>query len=270
MASLITSTVRTERLARIVREFPRETAGELDTWLNKNARTLISSSGKIPGLVQVTPPNSEGIRGTAAKKQGENAVSRDIWKVYATPGKIYALINKLADEKTAKRWYLLHKKDPKQALAWLRTSAPSVIRQMAIGWDGGAAHDKSRRKTGRVYLTTPRVIVLNGSAQIRRYIKERQKRVGLLASSIPTAAGSRFGTLNGVPAWVKRHSSRYGYVRDKRSGKKRTITLGITSSAIEDMQRRFRYVLNYRLAAMERELPYVAAALEKKLRARLK
>jgi len=51
MASLITSKVRTERLARIIRQFPRETMAEVDTWLNKNVRALISSSGKIPGLL---------------------------------------------------------------------------------------------------------------------------------------------------------------------------------------------------------------------------
>lgn len=269
MASLITSKVRTQRLAQILRQFPRETTAEVDVWLNKNVRALISSSGKVPGLVQVTPPHSAGIRGPAAKKQGENAVNRDVWKVYATPGKVYALLEKHADTKTAKRWYALYKRSPKEALGWLQNAAPSILLQMSIGWDAGAAHEKARRKNGRVYRTTPAVIVLNGSAQIRKYIKLRQKRVGLLAASIPAAAGNRFGSLNGVPAWVKRHSSRYGYVKDRRSGSRRTITLGITNSAIGDMQRRFRYVLNYRLSAMERELPYVARALEKKLRARL-
>lgn len=266
---MLLSNVRTQRLARIVRDFPRETSAELDTWLNKNVRSLISSSGRVPGLVQVTPPHSEGIRGQAAKKQGENAVARDIWKVYATPGKIYKLITEQADEKTAKRWYALFKRAPREALGWLQNSAPLSIRQMTIGWDDGAAHEKARRKNGRVYLKTPKVIVLKGTTQISRYIKQRQKRVGLLAAAIPSAAGTRYGKLGGVPAWISRHSSRYGYVKDKRSGSRRTITLGLRNSAIKDMQRRFSYVLNYRLNAMQRELPYVASALERKMRARI-
>ncbi len=135
---------------------------------------------------------------------------------------------------------------------------------MSIGWDGGAAHNKARRRDGRVHGRA-QVIVLDQLGSLRSYIRKRQKKVGLLAASVPAAVGARYGTLNGVPAWVKRHNSSYGYVREKRNSKGRTITLGITNRAIKDMQRRFTYVLRYRLKAWERQLPFLARKLERRL-----
>ena len=271
MAGLIISKVRMARLSRIVREFPLETRRELDPWLNKQARTLISSSGKVPGLVQVTPPHMAGVRGMEAKRVGEAAVTRDVWKVYATPRRIYELLQKSASTKVANRWWALHKRSPSEAIGWLENAAPAEIRRMTIGFDGGSAHEKARARNGRVHLTRPRVLVVSDSAAVGRYIRKRIRRVGLLASSIPSAAGSRFGRLGGVPAWISsRHSSRYGYVRESRSRTKRTIRIGLTNRAISDMQRRFNYVLAYRERAMRDELPYVARALEKKLRTRLR
>lgn len=269
MAGLITSKIRTERLVRIVREFPLSVRQELDPWLDKQVRSLISSSGKVPGLVQVTPPHMKGVRGMEAKRVGEKAVTRDVWKVYATPSKVYELLKKI-DAKQAGLWWSIYKRSPREALGWLDNAAPAQIRSMGIGFDGGTAHEKSRGRNGRVNLNRPKVIVISDTAAVGRYIRKKMKKVGLLAASVPSAAGTRFGKLGGVPAWVSRHSSRYGYVRDRRSAKKRTVTLGLTIRAVRDMQRRFTYVLQYRLEAMRRELPSVARALEKKLRARLR
>lgn len=270
MAGLITSKVRMERLSRIVREFPLETRTELDPWLNKQVRSLISSSGKVPGLVQVTPPHSQGVRGMDAKKTGEAAVTRDIWKVYATPRQVFSMLQQTAGVKVARYWWALFKNSPKEAVGWLQNSAPAEIRRMSVGFDGGAAHENARGRNGRVHLRRPSVMVITDTAAVGRYIRKRMKKVGLLAASIPSAAGGRFGKLGGVPAWVSRHSSRYGYVRDQRTRTTRVVRLGITSNAVKDMQRRFNYVLRYREAAMQRELPFVARALEKKLRGRLK
>ena len=270
MAGLITSKVRMERLTRIVREFPLGVRTELDPWIDKQIRSLISSSGKVPGLVQVTPPHMQGVRGMDAKRVGEAAVKRDIWEVYATPGKVYSMLLKAAGAKVANYWWALYKQAPREAVGWLEKSAPADIRRMSIGFDGGAAHEKARGRNGRVNLSRPSVMVISDTAAVGRYIRKRMKKVGLLAASVPSAAGGRFGKLGGLPAWVSRHTSRYGYVRDKRSRARRVVTLGMTNKAIQDMQRRFNYVLRYREAAMQRELPFVARALEKKLRSRLK
>lgn len=264
---MITMSVkRTKQLQSILERFSRESEKELDDWLDKNARALISSSGKVLGLVQMTPPFSQGVKGVAAKKQGEAAVMRDIWKVYATPSRIYEVLAKSAPWK-AKAWYALWKKDKSKSLAFLRANAPASIRSLSLGFDAGAAHAAARGKNGRV-KGGYRVIVTS-SAAVNRYAKTRQKNVGTLASSVPTAAGSSFGALKGIPKWISSKRSRYGYARRNRSGKKKSVTFGVTNSSVADMQRRFNYALEYRFKAMERELPYVARNLEKRLRSRL-
>jgi len=278
---MITMSVkRTKQLQSILERFPRESEKETDAWLDKNARALISSSGKVPGLVQVSPPFSEGpkttdaagnvtskrMKGGDAKKQGESAVMRDIWKVYATPSKIYEVLAK-ADPWKAKAWYALWKRDKAKSLAFLQKNAPASIRALSLGFDNGAAHIAARGKNGRV-KGGYRAIVTS-SAAVKRYVKTRQKNVGTLAASVPKAAGSSFGALKGVPKWISTKGSRYGYARRSKSGKRKSVTFGVTNSSVADMQRRFDYALGYRFKAMERELPYIARSLEKRLRSRL-
>jgi hypothetical protein len=161
----------------------------------------------------------------------------------------------------------LWKNDKAAAMRWLASNGSWKVRSLVQGWDGGTAHQAARGKNGRV-KGSYRVMVTNAS-QVKKYIKTRQRNVGILAASVPTAAGSKFGDLKGVPKWVSTKKSRYGYARGNKSGKKRSITLGLTNSAVNDMQRRFNDALGYRLKAMEREIPFVARSLEKKLRARL-
>lgn len=269
MAGPITCRVNVATIRRILQDFPREAAEHLDPWFEKQVRTLVSSSGKVPGLVQVTPPYGNGMKSIEAKKQGEAAVTRDIWKVYGSPSRVYELLRSYAGGAAAAKWWKLWKTSPLKAADWLESSSPSAIQSMKLGFDGGGEHQKWRGRNGRVNSEKPKRIVLFDVPEVRRYTKERMKFVGLLASSVPSAVGSRFGKLSGVPAWVSRHNSRYGYMQDQRSRGKRTVTLGIRNRAIKEMQRRFSYVLRYREQAMVREMSFVARALERKLRGRL-
>lgn len=265
---MIIATVSVQSLVGVIRQFPGKSGVTMDSFLEEQTRLLISSSGNVPGLVQVTPPHSAGVRGNAAKQQGEAAVAGDIHEVYATPGRVYKLMRSYAGEPAAARWWKLWKNDPAKARLFLQLSAPSAIQAMAIGFDGGAAHATARGRDGRV-RGRPRVIVLNELGALKKYVKKKQRNVGLLASSIPAAVGSRYGKLRGVPAWVLRHQASWGYVREVKSKRGRTIILGLTQSAIKDMQRRFTYVLSYRLKALERQLPFLVRKLEKRLQKEL-
>lgn len=81
----------TRELARF-KKFGPEGRVELRDFMRRHGRALISSSGSTPGIVQLSPPHSQGVRGQKAKVQGETAVSADINKVYGSPGKLYAKI----------------------------------------------------------------------------------------------------------------------------------------------------------------------------------
>ncbi len=104
---MIIATVNASRILGVIRQFPSTSGVTMDKFLEEQTRLLISSSGNVPGLVQVTPPHSAGVKGSAAKKQGDYAVSGDINQVYATPGRVYGIIMRYAGEPAAARWWKL-------------------------------------------------------------------------------------------------------------------------------------------------------------------
>ena len=219
----------------------------------------------IPRLDTATARQMIGPKLSPAHVEVEGVQRRD-WGEFREAGMVYAAIKKAKPTLAGVFWALISKKRFAAAAA-IAKSVPGIPAHLQNfqAFDDGAEHMKRRSRDGRVNSKRQSFVITDPSATLKRYIKKRQKNVGLLAASIPSAAGSKFGKLNGVPAWVSRHRSRYGYVRDTKGRNKRTITIGITGKAVKDMQRRFSYVVKYRLAAMERELPYVARAIERKL-----
>jgi hypothetical protein len=152
-------------------------------------------------------------------------------------------------------------------LASLASKIPQHLKDHRT-FDDGAQHKKRRGKNGRVNGVKPSFTITNSMA-MKAYRRRKIKNVGLLASAVPQAYNGRYGALRGVPAWVKRHAGKGGYVREQRGRSGRTVSIGITSSFVSDLQRRFNYVLKYRLAAIDRQLPYLARTFEKQLDAQL-
>jgi hypothetical protein len=253
----------------LIRRFPTTQNATMDSFLTDQVRLLVSSSGSVPGLVQVTPPMSSQAKGTAAKKVGEKAVSRDIAQVYVNAGEAWAVLKSLGQDGAAAAFWKAYKARHFTRCNQIIDLIPGVAAHFRLRpFDGGAAHEARRGSNGRVNGRTPSLTV-HDPATLKRYVRRKQKNVGLLASALPTAVGSRYGPLKGIPAWVKRHSASWGYVRDKRESKGRTITLGISKKGVRDMQRRFTYVLNYRMKALKRQLPHLVRKLEARLQEQL-
>jgi hypothetical protein len=268
---MIMGKIRTERLQRIIREFPRETEAEMDDFLTNNVRVLISSSGKVPGLVQVTPPFHKGVEGKAAQTHGQAKVKGDIKQVFASASYAFKMIAAKSPIMAEVFWRHLKRREFVKAQAVLSKYSSNVrLRGAAVvSAPDVTLHEKARGKnTGAVPKNRHVAQVIANEGKLNSYIRKKQSRVGYLASSIPVAVGGQFGNLRGVPAWVMKQKSRLGYVKRRKSGQKKSVTLGINSGAY-GVQRRFDTVIGYRLAAMERELPVIASKLEKKLRARL-
>lgn len=270
---MIVGKVKLGRLLTVLRDAPTAAMPVMNEFIERQARVLVSSSGKVPGLVQVTAPFSQGVRGSEAKRQGEDAVRRDIKRVFASASYAYKMIAAKSPEMADAFWYFLKKKDFATAGKILNDYSANVrIRNATVvSTPTTSLHDGARnRKTGRVPQNHHVLEIIDNEASLTRYIRKKQRLVGLLASSIPNAVGSRYGKLSGVPTWVSRHSNSWGRVSDRKSGLKRKITFTLTKRAAEDMQRKFTYVLGYRMAALERELKFLAGKIEKRLQADLK
>lgn len=269
---MITSRIPLGRIPGLLQRAPEIARPMMSTFVRDSARTLISSSGKVPGLVQVTPPHSEGKRGLDARRQGDNAVMGDIWQVYATPGKLYEIVKAYGGREIAAQYWAILKNRPDKLKRWLDLEAPDAVRRMLRGFDGGRRHMESRDRRGRVRGRQSVIISEDEIREVRAYIKRRQANVGLLAASIPVAYNGRFGPLRGVPGWVRRHAGSWapGFVFERPGRQGEVITIGLNARPFErDLQRRFNYVLGYRLNAMKRQLPFIARSIERRLDAQL-
>lgn len=269
---MIVAKVNLGRLVPLIRQAPEIARPVMTTFMRDSARTLISSSGGIPGLVQVTPP-AQGKADLNAKKTGEAAVMRDIYRVYITPGKVYELLRAINAGAAAAFWIHAKKKQWEQAQLILDRfpSLPDYARTLKA-FDDGLAHRARRNNQGRVSGKKPSMLVAE-TRWIRRHIREKQKLVGMLAAAIPTAYNGRFGPLKGLPNWISRHTSSWakGFVIDKpqRSGAEIIIGMDASPTLNRDAQRRFDAVLGYRLKAMQRQIPYIARSIEAKIAAQL-
>lgn len=269
---MILAKVSLGRIVPLLHQAPHIARPVMQTFIRDSARTLISSSGSTPGLVQVTPPN-QGKATIQAKKTGEAAIMRDVYRVYTTPGEVYKLLRALNANAAAAFWLHAKNKRWEQAQKILDgfPSLPAYARTLKA-FDDGAAHRARRNNRGRVSGKAPSMLVADGK-WIRRFLRDKQKRVGLLAASIPAAYNGRYGPLKGLPSWITRHASSWapGFVIERAAKDGSTITIGINagSNLNRDAQRRFNYVLGYRIKAMKRQLPYLARVIEDRLAAQL-
>jgi len=262
-----------KELARFKR-FGPEGRVHLREFMRRHGRALISSSGSTPGIVQLTPPHSQGVRGQKAKVQGEAAISADINKVYGSPGKLYALVKARKPSAAGGFWAAVKAKD----WATANRIAEPITGERLREFDDGTAHEQRRNaRTGRVNGRHPSIFIAQMSGGdprragpwVRAYIKFRQTRVGLLAAALISSATARLGKLAGIPAWVERHRGKAAgtaatTLLENNSGI--TVTANVTSPrAPAEMQRRMNYAVQYRLNAMESDLPRTARRMETEL-----
>jgi hypothetical protein len=252
---MISANVQLGPLLKKLKQVPREAAAIMAKAIEDDAR------GFVRDITDITPP-SMGKANPASKKRGESAVMRDVWKVYATPGKLYAII-KARDEKLAAAFWaaVKHKNWPQAARICKTLGLKELI---DFGSDDGAAHEKRRGSNGRVTGTKPSEHVRD-ARYVRSYIKQQQSRVGLLASGFAPAA-ARLKT--SLPTWITRHQQTVGSITVIPRPDQFTII--ITNRArhgrANDLSRRMQFVLNSgkRKKRLQNSIRYgIRAALKK-------
>lgn len=269
------------RLLQQIRRHPVLLQKQAVALVHKNTRALVSSSGTVPGLVQVSPPHSKGVRGRRAKEQGAMAISADLLGFRGGGGRRTAGVFVVMDDE------LLAKNAKINAVGTVRLFVKKngdvygcdqvMFKPRASIAEMHEHHQSLRRKDGRVteaggktrdigrwkFITQ---MVVSRSAYLR-YERWIHKRVGMLAAAVVAAYNGRYGPLRGVPAWVARHTNSWasGSMTERESFRRGTIIrISVDAGALtSEMQRRFNYVLGYRLKAMERETPYAIRAAAK-------
>lgn len=235
----------------------------LDKLVNDQARLFITSSGKVPGMVQVTPPFHQGATASQSKKVGIGALRRDIYRVYATAGMAFGDIKQTSLPRARAFWACLQKGEYTRAEAILRASGLN-LRCCTVGpFDGGQEHWRRRdHSTGKVRGKIPSMVVTDAPV-LREYIKKTEGHVGRYGSGFNDAASQLGG--KGVPDWMQRHGSRFSGISFQRTEHSFHISMdNRVPFGQSDTRRRMRYVLHYRSEALRRSLPYIIRAIVKK------
>ena len=251
---MISANVQLGPLLKKLRQVPRETAQIMSKAVTDDAR------GFVKDIMAVTPP-AMGKANVEAKKRGEAAVARDIRKVYATPGKLYEMIQTNAPKLAAPFWAAVKAKDWQRANRLARSAnVPEII---DLGSDDGLVH-QSRRKKGRVTGKQPSAGVQD-VRYLKAYIKTMQARVGLLAAGFKPAA-LRLGA--SMPAWISRHSASIGTISVNPNLERFTIVISNRArhGSGNDLSRRIGWVLKSekRKKRLQNSIRYgIRAALKK-------
>lgn len=154
------------------------------------------AKGYIRTVVSITPPASANVKGTAAKKQGEESVSRDLRRIFAPV--------KLKGKRNVPM--LFGETDP----SGVGNNPPYVVDTKERHPDLGVIYDvrNGRRRGGRLTRGQRQAYYVSDK-KFRAFERERRKKVGQLAAGY-NAAAQRLGVA--MPSWIKRHGIGKGSV----------------------------------------------------------
>lgn len=186
--------------------------------LRTAAKMTLSNPRQGSGLLQITPPASQGVSGIAAKKQGERSIDRDLAEIFV-PVRYQA------------------RRDPVPP-----RPGPIQRRHFAQKRPGKPI----RRDRLEPYYVDERAF--------RAMERELKRRVGWLASGW-LASARALGAA--VPAWVARHGTSRGMIRMSFSAPRYGIEMTCfapSNSPWQELERRIPYALRYATNNLERQI----------------
>jgi hypothetical protein len=161
--------------------------------VRRSAGEVLESEGRIVAisLAKSTQPFGSG---REAQDMGERAVARDVGKVYASLGHVFAKLPQLGAGDAAQFWKLVKLGKFDAAMDMIRSSG-SKFAGIRIGpFDSGALHRQARNaRTGRVSQTNPSLIV-SDSGPLKSYAQSKINLVGFAKSAWATVARKLGGT----------------------------------------------------------------------------
>lgn len=178
--------------------------------LRTSAKMVVSNPRQGSGLLQITPPGSQGVSGLAAKKQGEARIARDLRRIFVP------VVMKGIGVSFA-------------------TDAPGPIHRRHFAKKTPTKPIRRDRKQP-YYVDVARLVPVE---------RELYRRVGYLASGW-VASARQLGA--SVPAWIGRHGPGRGTIRMSFNAPRYGIEMvcfAPANSPWQELQRRIPYALKY-------------------------
>ena len=268
---MITAEINIEPLLRRLRSINVHTKAPLQKLVRDQAKLLVSSSGAVPGLVQLTPPFKGG-GGNEAKARGLQAILRDIrgGRDASVSGARHAgvflvladaIVSKAVRNTNGVRLWATktgeiygaeeHFFKPHASVAEMEAHHRRYFKNGRMSQAGGRTRDVGRWRFIDKMIVSQRAY--------KRYVVYLSKKIGKLASGF-NAAAQALGA-SGVPQWVKRHGAKYSAIRVQSSERAFYIIISSTVPfGASETSRRMAYALQYRSGALARQMPYILRA----------
>lgn len=215
--------------------------------------------------MEITPPTGKGNfkgKSVAAKKQGENAITRSMYNSFSP------LQSRLMRDPDIKK--AIRKQDVETIDRWLKNIGS---RKTVVNFSS-SQHEANRNKQGRVKFSTNKVIIDKDSKNFKQEIKNRKQNVGFFKSAwgsgAITLASARSKNATGIPAWIKRHTATSGKllrnVRIRKEGNK--AGFDITVMSLEMIRTFYPKTVNYRKSIILKKQQAVLDRAAKRAEAR--
>jgi hypothetical protein len=217
--------------------------------------------GVLQIVVDITPPGSQGVRGIAARQQGEAAVEKGIRGIYGTPNEAMELMKggSSPDDGMAKGFWRHQKRGETEDAAILFRA---VTGRGFAPFDGGKLHQQQRAGRARprnrgvmYYVSDPK--------ELDAYVKLIKSRVFWDAAGWKKAAAAV--GLN-LPQMISKHDAPGSFdlqITDAIIKAIATNAVKYASNAA-DMDRRIQWALDTRRAIMDRRWNEYMATLARR------
>lgn len=175
--------------------------------------TAIRRAGRIAAVNYAKHTQPFGF-GADARALGENAVARDIKRIFAPAWFVFKAIKDQDEGLADAFWYYFQIGKRQRAEELLEVSgADPTLARLKIEPVAKATHQKLRNNRGRVPPTQRFASIPSNPNKLAAYIKERQRKVGFVKAGYAQAARWLGGT-KGIPQWVTRHKDAPGSLVD--------------------------------------------------------
>ncbi len=139
-----------------------------------------------------------------AQALGVVATTRDIYRVYATPGKAYDDISD--DGAKAGFWKAVKTSAWDRAAKILNREGSRLKSTIIDNFDGGAQHRQLRNNQGRIPASQKPVMIVKDAQKLKSYVASETKKVGFGKGGWAACARALGGT-RGIPGWISRQSA---------------------------------------------------------------
>jgi len=164
---------------------------------------LMRQAGRLCCVSLATQAQPFGID-EKSEALGKVATNRDIYRVYATPGKAYEDINDRGAQ--AGFWKAVKASAWDRAAKILSKSGNALKLTPIDNFDGGAQHRQLRNNRGRIPPSQKPIMVVRNPSALKTYVATETKKVGQGKGGWATCARI-LGGVRGLPRWITKHGS---------------------------------------------------------------